>query len=164
MYIDTIKSRVQAFFRHLDISQKDFNASIGVKAGFINTDSEPTGQILSQIIRAYPQLSPDWLLTGSGPMLRPLREHPNVTSITATVHDESSSAEYEAAEDSQHPSAEEPTQPYASAPRRRRPPIQLPDEDYLITIPRSVLDALSKQLENKDAQIATLLTKIPAEA
>ena len=47
MYIDTIKSRVQAFFRHLDISQKEFNASIGVKAGFINTDSEPTGQILS---------------------------------------------------------------------------------------------------------------------
>ena len=149
MYIDTIKSRVQAFFRHLDISQKEFNASIGVKAGFINTDSEPTGQILSQIVRAYPQLSPDWLLTGFGPMLRPLRDHPNVTSITDTDR-------IDDAIDLDTPKVAEPTQPYKSA---NKPETSL--SDLLIASLQAHIADLQKQLENKDAQIATLLMKIP---
>ena len=149
MYIDTIKSRVQAFFRHLDISQKEFNASIGVKAGFINTDSEPTGQILSQIIRAYPQLSPDWLLTGSGTMLRSLKDHPNVTSITATDR-------IDDATDLDTPKVAEPTQPYKSA---NKPETSL--SDLLIASLQAHIADLQKQLENKDAQIATLLMKIP---
>lgn len=149
MHIDTIKSRVQAFFRHLDISQKEFNASIGVKAGFINTDSEPTGQILSQIIRAYPQLSPDWLLTGSGTMLRSLKDHPNVTAITATDR-------IDDAIDLDTPKVAEPTQPYKSA---KKPETSL--SDLLIASLQAHIADLQKQLENKDDQIATLLMKIP---
>lgn len=149
MHIDTIKSRVQAFFRHLDISQKEFNASIGVKAGFINTDSEPTGQILSQIIRAYPQLSPDWLLTGSGTMLRSLKDHPNVTAITATDR-------IDDAIDLDTPKVAEPTQPYNSA---KKPETSL--SDLLIASLQAHIADLQKQLENKDDQIATLLMKIP---
>lgn len=151
MYIDTIKSRVQAFFRYLDISQKEFNASIGVKAGFINTDSEPTGQILSQIIRAYPQLSPDWLLTGSGTMLRSLKDHPNVTAITAT-----DLITIDDAIDLDTPKVAEPTQPYKSA---KKPETSL--SDLLIESLQAHIADLQKQLENKDAQIATLLMKIP---
>ena len=149
MHIDTIKSRVQTFFRHLDISQKEFNASIGVKAGFINTDSEPTGQILSQIIRAYPQLSPDWLLTGSGTMLRSLKDHPNVTAITATDR-------IDDAIDLDTPKVAEPTQPYKSA---KKPETSL--SDLLIASLQAHIADLQKQLENKDDQIATLLMKIP---
>ena len=149
MHIDTIKSRVQAFFRHLDISQKEFNASIGVKAGFINTDSEPTGQILSQIIRAYPQLSPDWLLTGSGTMLRSLKDHPNVTAITDTDRIDDSI-------DLDTPKVAEPTQPYKSA---KKPETSL--SDLLIASLQAHIADLQKQLENKDSQIATLLMKIP---
>lgn len=149
MHIDTIKSRVQAFFRHLDISQKEFNASIGVKAGFINTDSEPTGQILSQIIRAYPQLSPDWLLTGSGTMLRSLKDHPNITAITATDR-------IDDAIDLDTPKVAEPTQPYKSA---KKPETSL--SDLLIASLQAHIADLQKQLENKDDQIATLLMKIP---
>ena len=45
----------------------------------------------------------------------------------------------------------EPTQPYKSIKR---------EKDEMVTIPSSILDALRQQLENKDAQIATLLQVI----
>ena len=44
--------------------------------------------------------------------------------------------------------ANEPTQPYKSNKR---------EKDEMVTIPSSLLNALKQQLENKDAQIATLL-------
>lgn len=163
MYVN-VKIRLATFAAHLGMSDAQFEKSISMPANTLRrTESSVKAEVLACAVQAYPQLSPDWLLTGSGPMLRPLRDHPNVTAITATAPVDSSSAEYEVTEDPQPTSVEEPTQPYASAPRRRRSQIPMQDEDY-ISVPRSVFEQLTKQLENKDAQIATLLTKIPAES
>lgn len=131
MYVDTIKSRLRAFVSHLGIDSVAFQNSIGASSGYMSRDSEPNGAIIANVLRTYPQLSPDWLLTGEGSMLRSMHDHPSVVHIDAK------------------PELAEPTQPYKAEKK--------PDT---ITIPMAVWDQLRQQLENKDAQIATLLTKI----
>lgn len=138
MYTNSIKSRIRTFFSHLSVSQKVFNESIGVKAGFLNTDSEPTGQILSQIIKAYPQLSPEWLLSGEGSMIRPLREHPGAVDVQEPEEVISDLAYPYSYEDKQKPTMSE----------------------LLISSLQAHIADLQKQLKTKDEQIATLLTKI----
>ena len=149
MYKSSIKSRLRAFVEHLGMDKLEFQNSIGASGGYLNRESEPNGTVIANVLRTYPQLSPDWLLTGFGPMLRPLRDHPNVTSITATDR-------IDDAIDLDTPKVAEPTQPYKSA---NKPETSL--SDLLIASLQAHIADLQKQLENKDAQIATLLMKIP---
>ena len=149
MYKSSIKSRLRAFVEHLGMDKLEFQNSIGASGGYLNRESEPNGTVIANVLRTYPQLSPDWLLTGFGPMLRPLRDHPNVTSITATDR-------IDDATDLDTPKVAEPTQPYKSA---NKPETSL--SDLLIASLQAHIADLQKQLENKDAQIATLLMKIP---
>ena len=149
MYKSSIKSRLRAFVEHLGMDKLEFQNSIGASGGYLNRESEPNGTVIANVLRTYPQLSPDWLLTGFGPMLRPLRDHPNVTSITDTDR-------IDDAIDLDTPKVAEPTQPYKSA---KKPETSL--SDLLIASLQEHIADLQKQLENKDAQIATLLMKIP---
>ena len=82
-------------------------------------------------------------------MLRSLKDHPNVTAITATDR-------IDDAIDLDTPKVAEPTQPYKSA---KKPETSL--SDLLIASLQAHIADLQKQLENKDAQISTLLMKIP---
>lgn len=151
MYKSSIKSRLRAFVEHLGMDKLEFQNSIGASGGYLNRESEPNGTVIANVLRTYPQLSPDWLLTGFGPMLRTLRDHPNVTAITAT-----DSITIDDAIDLDTPNVSEPTQPYKSA---KKPETSL--SDLLIESLQAHIADLQKQLENKDAQIATLLMKIP---
>lgn len=137
MYIDSIKSRLRVFVDHLGIDRRAFHKSIGVADGFLNSDSEPNSSAVSSVIKTYPQLSPDWLLTGEGEMLRNMKEHPSVVNIS---------------ED-----ANEPARPYTRPAREMQ---QQNSKDF-ITLPIAVWNELRQQLQNKDDQIATLLTKLP---
>lgn len=150
MYVN-VKIRLATFAAHLGMSDAQFEKSISMPANTLRrTESSVKAEVLACAVQAYPQLSPDWLLTGSGPMLRPLREHPNVTSITATDR-----ITIDDAIDLDTPKVAEPTQPYKSA---KKPETSL--SDLLIASLQAHIADLQKQLENKDVQIATLLTKI----
>lgn len=154
MYVN-VKIRLATFAAHLGMSDAQFEKSISMPANTLRrTESSVKAEVLACAVQAYPQLSPDWLLTGSGPMLRPLKEHPNVTAITAT-----DSITIDDAIDPDTPKVAEPTQPYKSA---KKPETSL--SDLLIASMQSHIADLQQQLENKDAQIATLLTKIPSES
>lgn len=149
MYKNSIKSRLRAFVEHLGMDKLEFQNSIGASGGYLNRESEPNGTVIANVLRTYPQLSPDWLLTGSGTMLRSLKDHPNITAITATDR-------IDDAIDLDTPKVAEPTQPYKSA---KKPETSL--SDLLIASLQAHIADLQKQLENKDDQIATLLMKIP---
>lgn len=146
-----IKDRIRMFCASLNMTDRDFQAAANLGEGFMARQSEPVCTAIGNITRAFPKLSPDWLLTGFGPMLRPLRDHPNVTAITAT-----DLITIDDAIDIDTPKVAEPTQPYKSA---KKPETSL--SDLLIESLQAHIADLQKQLENKDAQIATLLMKIP---
>lgn len=99
----TIKNRLRIFVTHLGIDNRQFQRTIGASDGYMNRESEPTGTVIASVLRQYPQLSPDWLLTGDGQMLRSLRSHPSVINTTAPIQSYSSNIHPESI------SAEEPT-------------------------------------------------------
>lgn len=86
----TIKNRLRIFVTHLGIDNRQFQRTIGASDGYMNRESEPTGTVIASVLRQYPQLSPDWLLTGDGQMLRSLRSHPSVINTTAPIQAHSS--------------------------------------------------------------------------
>ena len=149
MYVN-VKIRLAQFASHLGLSDAQFEKSISMPANTLRRlGSAVKSDVLTCAVIAYPQLNPDWLLTGSGPMLRSLREHPGVVNISPDGEDVAELGNVQ---------ANEPTQPYLASPMPKRQPRQ--QQADTITIPIVVWDQLRQQLENKDAQIATLLTKI----
>ncbi|MGL5914110.1 MAG: hypothetical protein ACRCZB_08085 [Bacteroidales bacterium] len=66
-----LKDRILEFIRHLGISVLAFENSCQLKRSNISTMTGALGtDKVEKIILKYPQLSPDWLLTGKGSMLR----------------------------------------------------------------------------------------------
>ncbi len=67
---EDLKSRLQAFIKRLNISERDFCQSIGVSHSYVqNMGSKINVATRNKISTAYPSLNLDWLLTGSGRML-----------------------------------------------------------------------------------------------
>lgn len=133
-----IKDRIRAFATSVHMSDVKFQATANLGDGFMTRASEPSSTAISQILLAFPQLSPDWLLNGEGPMTRSLREHPSVIDMTYG-----------------HKNAAEPTPAYHG----------INSKD--ITLPVRVYEELLNQLKKKDqqledaaAQIATILSML----
>lgn len=161
MYSKTpIKDRIRQFVSYLGHGNKPFEVRCHLSNGWVGIESEPTTKVLVQIMSEYPQLSPDWILCGTGPMLRSLREHPSV--ITATVPVDSSAGKdttNETFADLDDPNVQAALNPFGSVAEPTQP-YRAENPRETITIPLVVWEQLRKQLENKDAQIATLLTAI----
>lgn len=77
-----IADRIAQIIKDKGISTRAFEMSIGASNGMIgravakNTDI--MSEWLSKIIEVYADISPEWLLTGNGPMLRDERPAPAV--------------------------------------------------------------------------------------
>ena len=66
-----IKGRFKEFIAYKKLSQRRFQASIGVSSSYINGISDGIGaDVLRKVSTMYPELNTDWLLTGEGEMLR----------------------------------------------------------------------------------------------
>lgn len=69
--MQTLKERLDAFLRHKNLSQAKFAEDVGVSVGFANNvGNSISTKSLNKIQGAYPDLNSDWLLTGSGEMLK----------------------------------------------------------------------------------------------
>lgn len=70
----TVKQRLVTFCKSQGITIREFERRCGVPYGYVfgirNTVSP---QKLEQIKKAYPAISTDWLLRGTGEMLEPVR-------------------------------------------------------------------------------------------
>lgn len=130
MYSITIKERLQQYVKQKFGEYKAFELKAGLAPGSMSNSSEPSGIALQKVLETCPDLSPDWLIMGMGKMERHSKSE-LLNGSAAQLHTDLKVAE--------------PTKPYQSS------------EEKLVTIPASLLDSLRQQLENKDAQIATLL-------
>lgn len=67
----TVKERLIEYIKFKRISARKFSISIGVSPGYVNSISKSIQpDKLSSITAQYPDLNPEWLLTGEGEMLK----------------------------------------------------------------------------------------------
>lgn len=70
-YISPIKQRILYFADTLNISKREFYKKISVSRGTLESSTGITEDIMAKFIATYPEVSPEWLVTGRGPMIRP---------------------------------------------------------------------------------------------
>lgn len=65
-----IISRIKEIIDYKGISVRRFCMEIGVANGFLDKVKDVGSEKLLKILNTYPEISPEWLLTGQGPMLK----------------------------------------------------------------------------------------------
>lgn len=68
--ISPIKQRILLFADSLGISKREFYSKIDVSRGTLESKTGITEDIVAKFIATFPDISPEWLLTGKGNMLR----------------------------------------------------------------------------------------------
>jgi hypothetical protein len=68
--ISPIKQRILYFAESLMISKREFYTKIGVSRGTLESNTGITEDIMAKFIATYPDISLDWLICGTGSMLR----------------------------------------------------------------------------------------------
>lgn len=66
MVIDRIKKIIE----YKEISTRQFCLKVGVANGFLDKVKDVGSEKIVKILYAFPDISPEWLLTGNGAMLR----------------------------------------------------------------------------------------------
>lgn len=67
------KRRILQFIEYKNITLQNFFVRTGIKRGFLDSDKldqAVSDKHFTMIFAAFPEISPDWLLTGKGEMLR----------------------------------------------------------------------------------------------
>lgn len=64
------KSNLLIFIKEKNLTKTDFYKITGLSNGFLDKGESVTSTNLETILKHFPELSADWLITGSGPMLR----------------------------------------------------------------------------------------------
>lgn len=66
-----VRGRLKMYINHLGISVLAFEKSIGASNGYVSSISKGIGaKYFREITEQYPELDPNWLLTGEGAMLK----------------------------------------------------------------------------------------------
>lgn len=76
---DTVQ-RLKLYIDYKGISIRKFEDSVGFSNGAFSTQYKRNKTIgvdkVEKIVNAYPDINPEWLLTGAGEMIRNVGEHP----------------------------------------------------------------------------------------
>jgi len=97
----TFANRVKQFRQHKGLSQQAFAEQCGLTQGNIahmENGTEPKQSNVSKLTAGFPDLNPDWLLNGNGPMLRDGR---TLTAVPADQLPPQVPSKHEVAEPSQ---------------------------------------------------------------
>lgn len=65
-----IKERILQFVDSLNISKREFYKKTGISRGTLESSTGITEDTLAKFIATFEDLSPEWILTGKGEMLR----------------------------------------------------------------------------------------------
>jgi hypothetical protein len=67
----TMKDRLISFLEYLGIGQNKFESKVGLSIGYINKlKGDMKLSSIEKVVSSYPELNPDWLITGEGSMLK----------------------------------------------------------------------------------------------
>ncbi len=69
-----IVDRIRQIIAYEKISTRQFCLKVGVANGFLDKVKDVGSEKLAKILYAFPDISPEWLLTGKGEMLRQAEE------------------------------------------------------------------------------------------
>lgn len=85
----SVKERIKEFVKYKNIGIIDFEKSINVANGYVNSISKSIGiDKINIILDKYPNLNIEWLLTGKGMMLK-TTEDPNIVGEPETIYNRS---------------------------------------------------------------------------
>lgn len=66
-----MKDRILQIIEHLGVSNRAFEIKCGLSNGYINSMRRSLGlEKLENILKAYPEINREWLISGEGPMLK----------------------------------------------------------------------------------------------
>ena len=75
--MDLPGKRIRKWREHLGLNGKQFEAATGIPYSTLKTlennedpDKKPSFDVLAKVLQTYGQVNPDWLILGTGPMLR----------------------------------------------------------------------------------------------
>ena len=74
-----IIDRIKEYIEYKGISKYRFYKEAGFSNGFLDKNSSIGSDKCEQIIYQYPDIDPEWLLTGKGGMLRITDQKQNIT-------------------------------------------------------------------------------------
>ena len=84
-----MNERLKQFIDFLGVSTRNFEQKISVSNGligrFLSKNTTIQSDVLSKICYTYPELNPEWLITGRGEMLRSQVQNVNGHHNTATI-------------------------------------------------------------------------------
>ena len=100
---ENIKQRFILFIKYLQISQRKFEENCGINTSTINNIRDGiSSPNLAKVIKTYPELNLDWLVSGEGEMLKKNGiEHytsENYSPITSNIQIDTCRTELEKAE------------------------------------------------------------------
>ena len=70
-----IIERIKQIIRYKEVSERQFCKEIGVANGFLSKVKDVGCSKLNKILYTYPEIDENWLLTGTGEMLKNAEEH-----------------------------------------------------------------------------------------
>ncbi|MDR1729958.1 MAG: helix-turn-helix domain-containing protein [Prevotellaceae bacterium] len=80
----SVKERIKEFIKSKKMTISDFEKQINVANGYVNSISKGIGtEKIEIILEKYPNLNIEWLITGTGEMLKPDRK--NETDSHTTI-------------------------------------------------------------------------------
>lgn len=65
-----ITDRIKQIIEYKDISTRKFCIEIGVANGFLDKVKDVGSEKVLKILKTYPDINPNWLITGEGNMLK----------------------------------------------------------------------------------------------
>ena len=71
---ESTKKRILEFIESKGLSKSQFYNDLNIKRGLLDSDklnASVNDAIIAKILATYPEISPDWLLNGKEPMIRP---------------------------------------------------------------------------------------------
>lgn len=86
MILGKTKERILQYLESKGIGKPQFYTDLGIKRGLLDSDkmnSTVTDVVIAKILVKYSDISPLWLLTGEGPMLR--SDEPPTNSVTPST-------------------------------------------------------------------------------
>ena len=66
----TIADRFKEYLRRAGVKQSDFLREVGKSRAYFASAGNLSTEMLSRIVKLYPDLNAEWLLTGEGEMLK----------------------------------------------------------------------------------------------
>lgn len=66
----SIRGRMALYLEYKGVSDYRFEKDLGLSKGYWNKAKNPTSEILEKFVGLYSDISSEWLLTGSGDMLK----------------------------------------------------------------------------------------------